>query len=279
MGAPGRRGPVARQRHRAEARRRAADRAPPIGREQRRHRLAPPGDHRLLAGLAAGTLRGERVELLVEVAHLAQAGLGGPGLGDGAAPVGVDKADRHVQPAQQLTAEVVADRRETAPAARLDRLGPADVPGRVDRRQRARRNPVGHHEQAQRGLVGVADVARRADRVQAHLHVGLARTDPDVAAQQVAADHRLARAADRHLVELPGAQRADAGLPAPVIAGLGSRGLAVDGHADLLARRRPAPDGDGAVTLQDGVVVEEGREERLDLHLAPGRAHRDQQHA
>jgi hypothetical protein len=99
-----------------------------------------------------------------------------------------------------------------------------------------------------------------ADLATDPLHVGLAGGEPDLADEDIA-DHDHVGAGDG---ELGGHGRGGRGLevndPAAVCAGGGADLLAqkIDGHA--FTGGGLAPDGQGFVALEDGVVLKERRE-------------------
>jgi hypothetical protein len=175
-----------------------------------------------------------------------------PGLQHGAAPGGVDQADGHALHRLHLAREVVADGAELA-----DLAGLGDDPGR------RRDLGLGLHAGAQRhAQVAQLRVLRRGDFLGAGvggrerpLHVGLAAQQPDVADQYVVQHHGLV-ALDEQAVRPAGRQRGQLHPPAAIGADTRAGGAAAERHAQRLAGRGLAPQGQRAVALQHHVLAE-----------------------
>ena len=177
----------------------------------------------------------------------------------------MDQADGNIEILEQLAAEEVAGRRETA-----DRLRAALDPAAVEVVLRRGTAAGGNADQADLGIIGRGDFfLGPADAADRHLHVRLARTDPNLADEHVfqrdrvlAGDGERMGTADRHGIEF------DNPL-ARLGVGRGGLALIADFHRDLLALIGPTPDGHGNVALQDGVVGEHGRQPHVG-HQRPG---------
>ncbi len=182
--------------------------------------------------------------------------LAGPGLGDGAAPRGVDQADRHLQLAVELTTEEVARGAEAAPQALGHGVGVAGQPRQVGGVGRLLGDLARHGQQADVGVFGLLDLVIVVAGADAHLHVRLAGADPHVAHQDVG-DRHGDRTGDRHGVGTAGRERADLHRPTPIGRGGGRALRTVHRHRDHAAGRRPAPHRHRHVALQHGVVAEQ----------------------
>ncbi|AAK25017.1 hypothetical protein CC_3055 [Caulobacter vibrioides CB15] len=227
---------------------------------------APPGLDHLAPATAGGGLVGDRQvqdrDGVVIAADLAKGRRRHPGLDARAAPRGVDQAQRDLPRLLQLAGEVEAAGREGADRVLVGRLpggrflevlgGRAGV-GLLDR---------GHAD----GVVGravvdlVPGVARGGDL---HLHVRLARAQPDIADQDVGRAGLGRGGGGGDGVGAAGGRGREVHAPGAVGTGLGGQGLAGEGRGDGLARLGGSEHRQGPVALDDGVVGEQAVQKGL----------------
>ncbi len=228
-------------------------RAPPV---------LPHLAHALVGCRLVLPVQAQQVEAIGESAGRAQSCFSSPGLGGGAAPRRADQPHRHLHGVLQLARGEVAGRREAA-----DRLRSGEPPGSARRQLRGRRHSidVGHGEQpkpiVRRPRRDPVAVPRARD---GQLHVRLAGAQEHVADEDVGQRLRSARRGARLEREGPaGAHRRQLGGPAARGVRASARLLPVERDAHRLAGGGAAPHGNRAIALQDGVVLEDGGEQRL----------------
>ena len=111
-------------------------------------------------------------------------------------------------------------------------------------------------------LVGVLDDGRAREAAKGHLHVGLAGGEPDVADEDVGEGNRCSPV-DGEGVGAAGWFRCEVKGPRAEVVGFGRGVLMAEVDGDSSAGCVPAPDVNGTITLEDGVVAEHVREAGL----------------
>jgi hypothetical protein len=112
-------------------------------------------------------------------------------------------------------------------------------------------------EKADLREVGGGDVGGgdRQALVERPVHVGLAGGEPDLADEEIGNGERLAGGLDDEGMRAAGRQGGQAHEPVAPGVALGA-GLATgEGDAHAAERRGPAPDGEGLVALEHGVIL------------------------
>ena len=105
---------------------------------------------------------------------------------------------------------------------------------------------------------GIFDGGVGAEAGEGHLHVALAGGEPDVSDQEVGALDARSVAGDRQCVRPAGGLGGEIRGPFAEAVGLGGDRLRVELEGKPGAGGSPAPEVNGAVALEDGVVGEDG---------------------
>ena len=193
------------------------------------------------------------------------------------------RPDGHVQRLLQIAAEVVG----RPPEKFADRARVALAPLSLDFGERFVRGGPRNGEQADHRVLGVLDgLLGVVAAVQAHLHVGLAATNPHFTDVNVLEGDGVV-ALDNQRVGSSGHLRRDreGNSPLAVLIGLdrggagsGCQGLdCLEDHADFLSGSGRSPDGALRAPLQDHTVGEEGVRFHVGVGLA-GQTGRGRQH-